>query len=103
MTTTTHFRLHPTAFASVGVGADDISGIIDCLLASGPHRVTVAGFDQTTAAAIADRLVFHGMDVHVDGSGQAEWRTPEVVYEALLTSIEARIQASRRESDVDSQ
>ncbi|KVV07365.1 hypothetical protein [Burkholderia ubonensis] len=88
MSTLTHFNLHPGAFASVGVTSEDTASIVDCVLASSPDVVNIEGFDQVTAAAIADRLACLGVEVHVSGSGQRRWRTPSTVYDALLERIQ---------------
>ncbi|MCB4349312.1 hypothetical protein LA345_36495 (plasmid) [Burkholderia vietnamiensis] len=87
MNTLTRLNLYPGAFASVGVTSEDIPEIVDCVLASSPDYVTVEGFDQDTAAAIADRLSCMGISVHVAGSGERQWRTPLTIFNGLLDRI----------------
>ncbi|CAJ6623832.1 Uncharacterised protein [Burkholderia pseudomallei] len=87
MSSLTRFNLYPGAFASVGVTSEDIPEIVDCVLASSPAYVNVEGFDQETAAAIADRLSCLGVAVHVAGSGERHWRTPQTIFNGLLDRI----------------
>ncbi|HEP6431538.1 TPA: hypothetical protein VDB83_005870 [Burkholderia cenocepacia] len=87
MSSLTRFNLYPGAFASVGVTSEDIPDIVDCVLASSPSSVNVEGFDQHTAAAIADRLSCMGISVHVAGSGERQWRTPLTIFDGLLDRI----------------
>ncbi|WP_241025647.1 hypothetical protein [Burkholderia sp. Tr-20390] len=89
MNTLTGLNLYPGAFASVGVTSGDIPEIVDCVLASSPDHVTIEGFDQDTAAAIADRLSCMGISVHVAGSGEGRWRTPLTIFNGLLDRIRA--------------
>jgi hypothetical protein len=91
-----HFTLHPNSFASIGVTADDVEDIVDLLIGCGPERVTIIGFDAMVAASIADQLVCHEMKVHVDGSGEAAWRTPADVYAQCIARINGAINAAGR-------
>jgi len=87
MSTTHHFCLHPSSFAADGILPDNVDGIVESVLAEAPAKVTIMGFDQITASAIANRLVSHELSVHVSGSGEAEWPHAADIYSSLMLKL----------------
>lgn len=84
-----HFCLHPSSFAANGILPDNVDAIVESVLSLSPARVTIMGFDQNIAAAIANRLVAQEdkLRVHVSGSGEVEWPHAEDIYASLMLKL----------------
>lgn len=98
MGTTHHFCLHPSSFAADGILPDNVDGIVECVLAEAPAKVTIMGFDLITASAIADRLVAHELTVHVSGSGEAEWPHAADIFSSLMLKLSLSSREPLREA-----
>ncbi|WP_199031334.1 hypothetical protein [Ralstonia sp. ASV6] len=99
MSTSHHFCLHPSSFAADGILPDNVDGIVESILAQSPAQVTIMGFDQSTAAAIANRLVAQEctLRVHVSGSGEVEWPHAEDIYASLMFKLRMASKEPMRE------
>jgi hypothetical protein len=87
----TPFRLTPSCWSeavSDVPGTTAIERLVALIIMTGPASVVVSGFDQDTAATIANRLVALGIeDVHVEGSGVNCWPTPRSVCSELMARL----------------
>jgi hypothetical protein len=87
----TPFHLTPSCWSEAVSSVPetpDFERLIALIILTGSASVVVSGFDQETAATIANRLVTWGIeDVHVEGSGLNWWPTPRSVCRDLMARL----------------